>query len=524
MIVRNEEHNLRRCIGSVAGLVDEMIIVDTGSTDGTVALAEELGATVLHLPWRNSFSVARNHGLAAATGDWILVLDADEELAPGQGALLRSLLTTSGCEAYAIIIDNEIQDAVWARSEASATVRLWRNRPEYRFVRDLHEQIAVSIVAAPYGGRIGQSGLRVIHHGYNTTEVKRKGKETRNLPMAEKAVKTIGDDFSHFNLGVELVIHRRFAEALKELRTAERMSRPVSALRPKLAKSILLCLLELDRTKELLHVAERYAQQWPDYTDIVFLTGAAYDRLGKPAEARLRYQRCLELGPASPERYPGAAGSFGSYQAAWMLGQACEALSDNEGALAAYRRAYALDPDWPTPLFRLATIAARQMSAAELQAELEQLTAGAANQPLLVVQSLYLAKLYPAVLTYLDSPPMADFSQQTCAFLRGQTLLRLHRWLPAAEQLALLTTDSPNYLEALISRVWLAASLDRDEETGRLLRDAPPAEATFLSLSDLSLQTSLDWCLRGLVLGGDAGMLQRMATALKRELARGATN
>ena len=80
MIVKNEEKFLAQCLNSIKDAVDEIIIVDTGSTDKTVEIAQSFGAKVYHHPWRNSFSEARNHSLSYATCDWILQIDADEAL------------------------------------------------------------------------------------------------------------------------------------------------------------------------------------------------------------------------------------------------------------------------------------------------------------------------------------------------------------------------------------------------------------------------------------------------------------
>ncbi|MGH9426892.1 MAG: glycosyltransferase family 2 protein, partial [Terriglobia bacterium] len=81
MIVKNEQRWLEDCLNSVKELVDEMIIVDTGSRDNTVEIAQRFGARLFDHPWSGDFSEARNHSLGSATGDWILVLDADEKLA-----------------------------------------------------------------------------------------------------------------------------------------------------------------------------------------------------------------------------------------------------------------------------------------------------------------------------------------------------------------------------------------------------------------------------------------------------------
>ena len=84
MIVKNEERSLEKCLRSAASLVDEMIIADTGSTDGTKAIAERMGARVWDYKWTNDFSAARNYALSHSSGDWNLILDADEILRPFQ--------------------------------------------------------------------------------------------------------------------------------------------------------------------------------------------------------------------------------------------------------------------------------------------------------------------------------------------------------------------------------------------------------------------------------------------------------
>ena len=94
MIVKNEERFLEQCLASVAHLVDEINIVDTGSTDRTVEIARSFGAKIEHRPWRDDFGWARNEALAMATKRWILQLDADEELLPESGPALHALKNT----------------------------------------------------------------------------------------------------------------------------------------------------------------------------------------------------------------------------------------------------------------------------------------------------------------------------------------------------------------------------------------------------------------------------------------------
>ena len=96
MIAKNEERVLARCLASVRAIVDEIILVDTGSTDRTVEIAESFGARVYHAPWENDFSKVRNVSLSYATKDWILVLDADEEIDATDHAQLKSFMGDPG--------------------------------------------------------------------------------------------------------------------------------------------------------------------------------------------------------------------------------------------------------------------------------------------------------------------------------------------------------------------------------------------------------------------------------------------
>ena len=101
MIVKNEERFLRNCLESAKGVVDEIVIVDTGSTDGTLAIAREYGAKIIEHAWNDDFSEARNVSLQHATGTWALWLDADEEIAPDSGAHFREAIARTRRRASA---------------------------------------------------------------------------------------------------------------------------------------------------------------------------------------------------------------------------------------------------------------------------------------------------------------------------------------------------------------------------------------------------------------------------------------
>jgi len=171
LIVKNEEKFLPQCLESIKNAVDEIIIVDTGSTDRTVEIAESYGAKVYHHPWRNSFSEARNHSLSYATCDWILQIDADESLEQADIPLLHSLIRTDSHNAILVAIYSTLPGG---QSKHYFT-RVFR-RGKARFEGVVHNQLV-------FEGNAHQSEIRIQHYGYNLpeTEMQKKYKRTGDL-------------------------------------------------------------------------------------------------------------------------------------------------------------------------------------------------------------------------------------------------------------------------------------------------------------------------------------------------------
>jgi tetratricopeptide (TPR) repeat protein len=178
MIVRNEEERLGRCLECVQGLVDEIVVVDTGSTDGTVAVAERFGAKMGYFEWCDDFSAARNESIKLASGDWILWLDADDLLPSEYHDQIRNLIATNQKKAYLFVLDSQGCETV-----ACLQTRLFPNVPGAEFEKPVHEQLAPSM--ARLGIDVEPTGVRVVHTGYTTKEVVR-GKMERYLRIMER--------------------------------------------------------------------------------------------------------------------------------------------------------------------------------------------------------------------------------------------------------------------------------------------------------------------------------------------------
>jgi len=185
VIARNEEATVGTTVKSVLALVDEMILIDTGSTDNTRIIAEGYGARVLDVPWEDDFAVARNAALAEATGDWVLILDADEFLEPIRPVDFQRMLNDPGAAGYRLRISGARESSA---GSGTSSLRLFRNHPDVRYRYPIHEQIEPDLDrwARQEGLIIHDSALTVIH---DEQRVERQNHaRERNLRILRKAL------------------------------------------------------------------------------------------------------------------------------------------------------------------------------------------------------------------------------------------------------------------------------------------------------------------------------------------------
>lgn len=177
LIVKDEERVLGRCLRSIRSVVDEIVVVDTGSSDASVAIAESFGAQVLYREWDGDFSAARNHGLDRVQSQWILYIDADEYLAPvSRSDLERWLTGPTPHVAYRLLLRARVGFNPYRE------YRAWRNHPDIRFWGVIHEShlSAIEAVADKEGMLIGDIDLLLEHDGYEGDQM---AKHERNLPL-----------------------------------------------------------------------------------------------------------------------------------------------------------------------------------------------------------------------------------------------------------------------------------------------------------------------------------------------------
>jgi hypothetical protein len=204
MIVRDEEGDLPRCLASLQGVFDELVVVDTGSRDRTAAIATAAGARIVEHVWQHDFAAARNVGIAAATCDWAMIIDADEELPAASREALRGEVAraeASGLSALTMWQHNLMPPGELTAWEELPQVRLFKRTSAARYEGRIHEQIAPAIARA--GGAIGPTELRLTHYGYaKPTAQGGEARARRNLALLERAVADAPDDaYLMFQLG-----------------------------------------------------------------------------------------------------------------------------------------------------------------------------------------------------------------------------------------------------------------------------------------------------------------------------------
>jgi len=209
MIVKNEEAFLEKCLNSVKDYVDEIVIVDTGSTDNTVEIAQQFTDKVFFHPWENSFSKARNQALSYVTCDWVFSIDADEELIDGCGLRLRQLVNEAGNvdSFYVNIISTYDKGRKRARHNLE---RLYRNNGIIHYEGIVHNRLVGA--ECPKASKI-----EIMHYGYDLEEKKAYEKFIRTTDLLKKNIEENPDDpMPHHYLGTSYLSQGMKEEALKE--------------------------------------------------------------------------------------------------------------------------------------------------------------------------------------------------------------------------------------------------------------------------------------------------------------------
>jgi glycosyltransferase involved in cell wall biosynthesis len=482
MIVKDEEAMLGRCLEAVRAAVDEIVVVDTGSGDATVQIAESFGARVLHHAWDGDFSAARNASFEAATGDWVMYLDADEVLVADDVQRLRALAGRTWREAFYLVETNHTGDLEDGTAITHDALRVFRNRPEYRFEGRIHEQIAHQLPSY-LRERLERTTVRVEHYGYLGAVRGAKDKANRNLELLERQVAEGTDTpFLHFNLGSEYLASGdagralpHFARAWKAIAGEERIGRYGFA--PALGARYVKSLRVAGRRDEVDAAAGQVLAAFPGFTDVVLEQALAAAAAGELERAEQLLRRCLEMGDG-PSRYSAAIGC-GSYRALVPLAEVLRlrgAVEESEATLRATLEEHpgflgAVEP-YASALLR------RGVPATEVAATVHALVADTTpGVRFLLAVALSEAGAAAEAEAELRALVAAQPGNAQARVALAETLLAQGRLAEAAEAAAQVDADAPCAEAAQRTELFarLADGSDADPACARALTDADRA-------------------------------------------------
>jgi tetratricopeptide (TPR) repeat protein len=279
VIVKNEAHNLRDCVAPIADLVGDIVVVDTGSTDGTMEIARQLGARVFSFAWVDSFAAARNESLRHALGDWVLWLDADDRVDELNRGRLRVLFENLPNENVGFVMKCLcLPDPKTGRSAAVDHVRLFRRHPALRWRYRVHEQILSGLRAL--GGTVRWSDVVVHHTGYQDPALRQTKLERDFRLLGLEHAENAGDPFVLFNLGMILHEWGRCDEALPYLNESLRQSHPSDSIVRKLYALITQCHRLGGRLEEALATCREGQRHYPHDLELLFHESVVRKKLG----------------------------------------------------------------------------------------------------------------------------------------------------------------------------------------------------------------------------------------------------
>jgi tetratricopeptide (TPR) repeat protein len=233
MIVKNGAEDLPHCLASVRGVADEIVIADTGSTDNSIAIAESFGARVVQIPWQDDFAAARNAALREVKSDWVLILDADEQLDDCAAQEIMEAMQRPGVVGYQVMIRNYVRsmnEVLWDKGAlpndgrvARANefpgylehnnIRLFQNHPEIYFERRIHETVGDRVRAT---GAMGNAKFVIHHFGFAADADKKARKNKFYFDLGMRKLQDMPQSAqAHFELGLmEMDFNQNFEGAL----------------------------------------------------------------------------------------------------------------------------------------------------------------------------------------------------------------------------------------------------------------------------------------------------------------------
>lgn len=301
MIVKNEERVLDACLESAAKHFDQVIVVDTGSTDSTPEICRRHSVDLRFYPWTDSFSDARNQSMIGATGDWIMWIDADDTVPPETIRVIRHAVANASPDEIGFVVPVRFLEEQ-GHGTLVDHVKVFRNLPGLQWELRIHEQILPSLrrvaeaAGIQDGGRITRLPAEVLHSGYDNSDEGQARKRLRDEKLLKLDLKeNPGHPFVLFNLGMTAHFTGDHPNAVKWLKKCISRSQPNQS---HVRKAYALCgasLRQLNREKDAHTLLAKGLAELPEDPEIMFHLAQMAFADGKSREAIELYERVLAV-------------------------------------------------------------------------------------------------------------------------------------------------------------------------------------------------------------------------------------
>ena len=325
MIVRNEQDNIERALRSIPSEW-EKIVVDTGSTDQTIQIAEANGASVSRFTWCENFAAARNSAIIHASGSYILFLDADEELEQDAARKVELFISRYPQKVGAVLIHNLLPNEI----HKHRMVRFFSNNGDFAYKGIVHESLYDGDQPADFE----EMDLIIYHYGYQAEAYQAKDKYNRYVSLYQKELQLDPNNgYMQYQLGKLYFSHQDYTNAYHSFSRSLQFEERDRLYFPVMLVSMGYTLKSLGKSMEAEQLLTPYAAQYPNFPDLPFLLALLAMDTGKMKQIEIYLLQCLRIGET--KKYTSVDG-VGSYKATYNLGVYYEVLGNTQQALQYY--------------------------------------------------------------------------------------------------------------------------------------------------------------------------------------------
>lgn len=355
MIVRDEEKYLADCLESVVDVVDQIVVVDTGSRDKTVKIAQSYNAEIYNFTWCDDFSKARNESIKYAKTDWILWMDADERLQPESSKEIKKILKPENKPIiYRVQINSKTYDGGIRLSSAH---RLFINKKGIHFTGKIHEQVSVS--AAKLGGEERESSIIIDHLGYDLPKDEQIKKNLRNQALLEKMVKENPKDaYAQYTLAQQCALNEDWNKAIECYEKAYQLDQFEKRMKVSLLNTMAEAYFNTEDFKKTLSFSEQSIRLEPLQVGGYYLLYRLSDKYGETKKSIYWLEKLLENNQILSEQVKTISTDvlIDEKRIYYVLGSLYKKVQKFEFALKYFKKFQQIEPDRIEVLERLVEI------------------------------------------------------------------------------------------------------------------------------------------------------------------------